>query len=57
MLETLLSCRPVVRWTHEDASEMMFDDLVEQNGIQIDQDDINFVKDLIKGEVRHSSAR
>lgn len=57
MMVTLLSCRPLVRWTHEDASEMMFDDLVEQNGIQIDQDDINFVKDLIKGEVRHSSAR
>lgn len=52
-----LSCRPLVRWTHEDASEMMFDDLVEQNGIQIDQDDINFIKDLIKGEVRHSGAR
>lgn len=46
-----------MRWTHEDASEMMFDDLVEQNGIQIDQDDINFIKDLIKGEVRHSGAR
>lgn len=50
-------CRPDVQWTHEDASEMMFDDLVEQNGIQIAQDDINFIKDLIKGEVRHSNEK
>ena len=25
---------------------MMFDDLVEQNRIEIEQDDINFIKDL-----------
>ncbi|KAI5120720.1 hypothetical protein M0805_006427 [Coniferiporia weirii] len=40
---------PDQKWTHEDASEMMFDDLVRQNEIEIDLDDINFIKDLIKG--------
>ena len=36
---------------------MMFDDLVDQNGIKIEQDDVNFIKDLIKGEVRHSKKK
>ena len=42
------------KWSHEDASEMMFDDLVRSNGIDIDEDDINFIKDLIQGKVRLS---
>lgn len=46
--------RPGHPWTHEDASEMMFDDLIEKNGIQIDRDDVNFIKDLIKGVPQHS---
>ena len=33
---------------------MMFDELVEQNGIQISQRDVNFIKDLIKGVPFHS---
>ena len=33
---------------------MMFDDLVRSNGIDIDEDDINFIKDLIQGNVRLS---
>lgn len=49
------SVLPGRQWTHEDASEMMFDDLVEKNDIQIDQDDINFIKDLIKGVPSHSA--
>lgn len=32
----------------------MFDDLVRSNGIDIDEDDINFIKDLIQGNVRLS---
>ncbi|KAH8115674.1 hypothetical protein DFH11DRAFT_1299236 [Phellopilus nigrolimitatus] len=48
---------PGYKWTHEEASEMMFDDLVEKNGIQIEQDDMNFVKDLIRGRVRHSAKK
>lgn len=49
--------RPERGWTHEDASEMMFDDLVEQNDIQISEEDKNFVKDLIKGVPFHSKGR
>ncbi|TDL18439.1 HD-domain/PDEase-like protein [Rickenella mellea] len=45
---------PGKSWSHEDASEMMFDDLILQNEINIPQDDINFVKDLIKGVPNHS---
>lgn len=42
-------------WTHEDASEMMFDDLVRSNNIDIDEDDVNFIKDLIQGKSRLSA--
>ncbi|KAL5530824.1 hypothetical protein ACEPAF_7082 [Sanghuangporus sanghuang] len=48
---------PEQAWTHEDASEMMFDDLVKRNNVPIDQDDVNFIKDLIKGTVRHSALK
>ena len=44
-------------WTHEDASEMMFDELVKENNVPINQDDVNFIKDLIKGTVRHSARK
>lgn len=46
--------RPGKDWTHEDASEMMFDDLIDKNCIDIDQHDVNFIKDLIKGVTNHS---
>ncbi|EJD00742.1 uncharacterized protein FOMMEDRAFT_125131 [Fomitiporia mediterranea MF3/22] len=46
---------PDQKWTHEDASEMMFDDLVRQNNIPFDEGDVNFVKDLIKGSVCHTA--
>lgn len=48
---------PGSKWSHEDASELMFDDLVKDNGIDIEQDDVNFIKDLIKGEPKHSSKK
>jgi hypothetical protein len=38
------------KWKHEDASEMMFDDLVQKNKIEISKQDANFVKALIAGE-------
>ena len=47
--------RPDSKWTHEDASEMMFDDLIRDNDIDISQDDVNFIKDLIKGAPKHSA--
>ena len=37
-------------WKHEDASEMMFDDLVQKNKMEISKQDANFVKALIAGE-------
>lgn len=46
---------PGSTWTHEDASELMFDHLVQDNAIDIDQDDVNFIKDLIKGVPKHSA--
>jgi hypothetical protein len=37
-------------WKHEDASEMMFDDLVKTNNIDISAEDAKFVKALIAGD-------
>lgn len=41
--------RPGKKWKHEDASEMMFDDLVLKNNIDISLRDAKFVKALISG--------
>lgn len=41
---------PGKQWKHEDASEMMFDDLVEKNNIHLPQNDIRFIKSLIAGD-------
>lgn len=38
------------KWKHEDASEMMFDDLIKQNKVQISKQDADFIKALIAGE-------
>ncbi|CDW75436.1 hd phosphohydrolase domain-containing protein [Stylonychia lemnae] len=40
-----------IKWEHEDASVMMLQHLVDQNHIDIEQDDLNFVSKLIKGDV------
>ena len=40
---------PWKRWHHEDASEMMFDDLVAKNNIDLPTNDIIFIKALIAG--------
>lgn len=37
-------------WKHEDASEMMFDHLIEKNKIEMCEDDVRFVKALIAGD-------
>lgn len=44
------------QWAHEEGYEMMFDDLVNdpENDITLSQEDVNLVKDLIRGEVFHS---
>jgi hypothetical protein len=37
-------------WKHEDASEMMFDALIKENGIKIPEHDQKFIKALISGD-------
>lgn len=44
--------RPGSNWTHEQASEMMLEYLVDDNNIDLDSSDIHFIKDLIAGEPR-----
>jgi len=41
---------PGKHWKHEDASEMMFDDLVVKNRIDLPENDIRFIKALIAGD-------
>ena len=43
------AARPGIQWSHEIASERMLDYLIEDNGIEIAEDDLKFVKDLIQG--------
>ncbi|KLO13832.1 hypothetical protein SCHPADRAFT_827447, partial [Schizopora paradoxa] len=45
---------PGVKWSHEEASEMMFDDLIATNNISIPREDVDFIKDLIRGAPNHS---
>ena len=40
---------PGTKWVHEEASEMMFDDLIKKNNIKIPSEDTEFVKALIAG--------
>lgn len=47
--------RPGFRWTHEEGSEMMLEYLIDDNNIDMDSSEINFVKDLIAGEARSNS--
>ncbi|KAF9189482.1 SAM domain and HD [Haplosporangium sp. Z 767] len=44
-------------WTHEQGSEMMLEYMVEDNGIDIEREELNFIKDLIMGERRGNSQR
>jgi hypothetical protein len=37
-------------WRHEDASEMMFDDMMRQYNLDIPPEDIQFIKALIAGD-------
>ncbi|KAF9313226.1 SAM domain and HD [Podila horticola] len=48
---------PGSSWTHEQGSEMMLEYLVDDNHIDIDQEELNFIKDLIMGERRGNSQR
>ncbi|KAG0379889.1 SAM domain and HD [Mortierella sp. AD032] len=48
---------PGSKWTHEQGSEMMLEYLVDDNHVDIDREEINFIKDLIMGERRGNSQR
>ena len=37
-------------WRHEDASEMMFDDMMKQYDMNIPRQDVEFIKALIAGD-------
>lgn len=41
---------PGKHWKHEDASEMMFDDLIVKNNIDLPENDVRFIKALIAGD-------
>jgi hypothetical protein len=43
-------CRKDVKWQHEQGSEMMFDSLVRENDIFLNEKDERFIKALIAGE-------
>lgn len=45
---------PKCEWKHEDASEMMLDYLVEDNNIDLQPDEVRFIKDLIQGSKHHT---
>ncbi|KAF9350195.1 SAM domain and HD [Mortierella sp. AD094] len=48
---------PGSSWTHEQGSEMMLEYLVDDNHVDIDREELNFIKDLIMGERRGNSQR
>ena len=40
------------KWSHEVASEMLLDDLIDTYNIDIENHQVNFIKGLIQGEKR-----
>ena len=49
-LNDMLHTSPETKWCHEDASNMMFEALLEENGLDLDDDDARFIKALIIGD-------
>ncbi|CAO3678225.1 unnamed protein product [Rhizopus stolonifer] len=47
--------RPGLNWSHEQGSEIMLEYLIDDNHIDIEKDEVNFIKDLIAGEPRTNS--
>lgn len=43
--------RPGINWTHETASQLLFEDLVDKFSIDLDSYQIKLIQDLIKGDV------
>ncbi|KAI7876669.1 HD phosphohydrolase domain-containing protein [Lichtheimia hyalospora FSU 10163] len=53
--EVMPRARPGFQWSHEQASEMMLEYLVDDNNIDIERDHLNLIKDLIAGAPRSQS--
>ena len=41
---------PGTQWSHEEGSEMLLDDLIDKNNIDIQSDQVSFIKGLIRGK-------
>ncbi|RUS32208.1 hypothetical protein BC938DRAFT_476033 [Jimgerdemannia flammicorona] len=56
--EFMPQAKPELAWTHEKASEMMLEYLVDDNNIDLERDEVELIKSLIDGkpssECRHS---
>ncbi|KAJ2869399.1 hypothetical protein GGI22_000280 [Coemansia erecta] len=50
--EFIPRARPGFEWSHEIGSEMMLHNAIDDNNIDIDEDDVKFVKRLIQGTSR-----
>ncbi|OAD78577.1 hypothetical protein PHYBLDRAFT_18303 [Phycomyces blakesleeanus NRRL 1555(-)] len=48
--EFMPRARPGIKWSHEQASEMMLEYLIDDNGIDIEPESIKLIKGLIAGE-------
>lgn len=46
--------RPGMNWTHECASEMMLEHLVEENAVDLEKTELKFIQELIQGTPRPS---
>ncbi|RKP13824.1 HD phosphohydrolase domain-containing protein [Piptocephalis cylindrospora] len=55
--EFIPRARPGVSWSHEEGSEMMLEYLVEENNIDLDAEDVRFIKALISGVPSHAEQR
>lgn len=43
--------RPNISWSHEVASELLVEDLIDKYAVDVSRSQINLIKDLIKGDV------
>ncbi|KAI9499236.1 HD phosphohydrolase domain-containing protein [Zychaea mexicana] len=50
--QVMPQARPGIQWSHEQASEMMLEYLIDDNNIDIERNEINLIKDLIAGTPR-----
>lgn len=46
----LPTINPGIKWTHEDGSEMLLDDMIDTYNIDIESDQVRFIKGLIQGQ-------